>query len=119
MSDQTILVTGAAGFIGFHIARQLLIEGPHVLGLDSLNDYYYPNTKRSRLHIPRNHAGFNFEPIDLADRPAIGELFAKNRFVTVVHMAAQAGVRFDRLFERLGRRECCGLSQCFGVMPSQ
>ena len=93
MSDQIILVTGAAGFIGFHIARQLLIEGRHVLGLDSLNNYYDPVLKRSRLDILRAHAQFCFVQMDLADRPSIGELFAKHRFATVVHLAAQAGVR--------------------------
>ena len=93
MSDQTILVTGAAGFIGFHVARRLLAEGRHVLGLDSLNNYYDPALKRSRLDLLREHAQFGFVQMDLADRPSIGALFAKHRFATVVHMAAQAGVR--------------------------
>ena len=96
MSDQTILVTGAAGFIGFHIARRLLSEGRHVLGLDSLNDYYDPVLKRSRLELLRQHPQFSFVQMDLADRPSIGALFAKHRFATVVHMAAQAGVLFHR-----------------------
>ena len=95
MSDQTILVTGAAGFIGFHVARQLLAEGRHILGLDNLNNYYDPALKRSRLDLLREHAQFSFEQIDLADRPSIGELFAKHRFATVVHLAAQAGVRYS------------------------
>ena len=95
MSDQTILVTGAAGFIGFHIARQLLAEGRHILGLDSLNNYYDPALKRSRLDLLREHAQFSFVQMDLADRPSIGELFAKHRFATVVHLAAQAGVRYS------------------------
>jgi UDP-glucuronate 4-epimerase len=95
MSDQTILVTGAAGFIGFHVARQLLSEGRHILGLDNLNNYYDPALKRSRLDLLREHAQFSFEQIDLADRPSIGELFAKHRFATVVHLAAQAGVRYS------------------------
>lgn len=93
MSDQTILVTGAAGFIGFHVARRLLAEGRHVLGLDSLNNYYDPALKQSRLDILREHPRFGFVQMDLADRPSIGELFAKHRFATVVHLAAQAGVR--------------------------
>jgi UDP-glucuronate 4-epimerase len=93
MSDQTILVTGAAGFIGFHVARRLLAEGRHVLGLDSLNNYYDPALKRSRIDLLREHAQFGFVQMDLADRPSIGALFAKHRFATVVHMAAQAGVR--------------------------
>ena len=95
MSDQTILVTGAAGFIGFHIARRLLSEGRHVLGLDSLNSYYDPALKQSRLDVLQTHAHFGFVRMDLADRPSIGELFAKHRFATVVHLAAQAGVRYS------------------------
>ena len=93
MSDQTILVTGAAGFIGFHVARQLLAEGRHVVGLDSLNHYYDPALKQSRLNILREHSRFGFAQIDLADRPSIGGLFAKHRFAAVIHLAAQAGVR--------------------------
>jgi UDP-glucuronate 4-epimerase len=93
MSDQAILVTGAAGFIGFHVARQLLAEGRHVVGLDSLNDYYDPALKQSRLNILRADARFSFEQIDLADRASMAFLFAKHRFPVVVHLAAQAGVR--------------------------
>ncbi|THD70222.1 MAG: NAD-dependent epimerase [Bradyrhizobium sp.] len=93
MSDQTILVTGAAGFIGFHIARQLLAEGRHVTGLDSLNNYYDPALKRARLNILREDSRFGFIQADLADRPSTRELFAEHRFATVIHLAAQAGVR--------------------------
>jgi UDP-glucuronate 4-epimerase len=93
MSDQAILVTGAAGFIGFHVARQLLAEGRHVVGLDSLNSYYDPALKQSRLNILRSDARFSFEQIDLADRASMAFLFAKHRFPVVVHLAAQAGVR--------------------------
>jgi UDP-glucuronate 4-epimerase len=95
MSDHAILVTGAAGFIGFHVARQLLAEGHDVVGLDSLNDYYDPALKRSRLDILRASPRFNFVHADLADRPAINALFAKHRFATVIHLAAQAGVRYS------------------------
>lgn len=93
MSDQTILVTGAAGFIGFHVARQLLSEGRNVVGLDSLNNYYDPALKQSRVDILRENSRFEFVRTDLADRPAIAALFGKRRFEVVVHLAAQAGVR--------------------------
>jgi UDP-glucuronate 4-epimerase len=93
MSDQAILVTGAAGFIGFHVARQLLAEGRHVVGLDNLNPYYDPALKRARLDILRANSGFSFVLTDLADRPSMGQLFAKHRFPGVVHLAAQASVR--------------------------
>jgi UDP-glucuronate 4-epimerase len=93
MSDHAILVTGAAGFIGFHVARQLLAEGRHVLGLDNLNDYYDPALKLSRLDVLRLHPRFSFAQIDLADRGGIKALFDEHQFPIVIHLAAQAGVR--------------------------
>ncbi|NOJ41227.1 NAD-dependent epimerase [Bradyrhizobium australiense] len=93
MPDQSILVTGAAGFIGFHVARRLLAEGRMVVGLDNLNDYYDPALKRARLDVLRREQGFTFEQIDLADRASVERLFAEHRFARVVHLAAQAGVR--------------------------
>ncbi|MDB5611801.1 MAG: UDP-glucuronate 5-epimerase [Bradyrhizobium sp.] len=93
MSDQTILVTGAAGFIGFHVARELLAEGRNVVGLDNLNNYYDPALKQARLNILRENSRFGFVRIDLADRSAMASLFAKHRFANVIHLAAQAGVR--------------------------
>src|SRR3569623_1956131 len=95
MADQAILVTGAAGFIGFHVARQLLSEGREVIGLDNINDYYDPALKRARLAVLSPDARFSFVQADLADRAAIAALFAKHRFETVVHLAAQAGVRYS------------------------
>ena len=95
MSDQPILVTGAAGFIGFHVARRLLAEGRAVVGLDNINDYYDPALKQARLEILRGTHGFAFEQIDLADRAAMGRLFSRHRFARVVHLAAQAGVRYS------------------------
>lgn len=93
MSDQAILVTGAAGFIGFHVARQLLTDGHDVVGLDNLNSYYEPALKRARLNVLRESSRFIFAHADLVDRSAISSLFAKHRFRTVIHLAAQAGVR--------------------------
>jgi UDP-glucuronate 4-epimerase len=93
MSDQTILVTGAAGFIGFHAVRRLLAEGRDVVGLDSLNAYYDPALKQARLNILRENPRFGFVQADLADRSPIASLFAQHRFAAVIHLAAQAGVR--------------------------
>jgi UDP-glucuronate 4-epimerase len=93
MSDRIILVTGAAGFIGFHVARALLDEGRRVVGLDNLNAYYDPSLKQARLGILRASAGFEFVEADLADRAAIAQTFARHRFASVIHLAAQAGVR--------------------------
>jgi UDP-glucuronate 4-epimerase len=95
MSDQAILVTGAAGFIGFHVARRLLAEGHHIVGLDNLNSYYDPALKQSRLDLLRPDPRFRFLQVDLADRSSIARLFAEHRFPTVIHLAAQAGVRYS------------------------
>src|SRR3954454_17339252 len=95
MADHAILVTGAAGFIGFHVARQLLAEGRGVVGLDSLNNYYDPALKQARPKLLREESHFSFAHADLADRQAIYELFASHRFSAVVHLAAQAGVRYS------------------------
>lgn len=93
MSDQTILVTGAAGFIGFHVARALLAAGRDVVGLDNLNAYYDPALKRARLSLLQGNPRFSFAQTDLADRAGVAALFAQHRFGVVVHLAAQAGVR--------------------------
>ena len=95
MTDQPILITGAAGFIGFHAARRLLAEGQQIVGIDNLNDYYDPALKQSRLDLLKAEVGFRFIHADLADRSAIARLFAENRFDIVIHLAAQAGVRFS------------------------
>ena len=93
MSEQAILVTGAAGFIGFHVARRLLAEGRHVVGLDNINDFYDPALKQSRLDLLRQEERFEFVRADLSNRPGIAALFAKQRFAHVIPMAGQASVR--------------------------
>jgi UDP-glucuronate 4-epimerase len=88
-----ILVTGAAGFIGFHLARRLLEQGRLVVGLDNLNSYYDPKLKEARLTELAKIPSFEFVKLDLADRIGMSVLFAERRFPNVVHLAAQAGVR--------------------------
>src|SRR3984893_17877021 len=89
---EPILVTGAAGFIGFHLAHRLLADGWTVHGLDNLNDYYDPRPKEALLGEWPTSANFHFEKCDLADRTAVAALFAKQRFPYVANLAAQAGV---------------------------
>jgi UDP-glucuronate 4-epimerase len=90
-----ILLTGAAGFIGAHTAQRLLARGDTVLGIDNLNDYYAVALKHARLKPLMPQPGFAFEQIDVADREAMAKLFARHRFDAVVHLAAQAGVRYS------------------------
>jgi len=95
MNINKVLITGAAGFIGFFLARSLLADGVEVVGLDNLNDYYDPALKKSRLAQLEAVPGFTFAKIDLADRPAVAKLFTLHRFDVVVNLAAQAGVRYS------------------------
>ena len=95
MTEDTILVTGAAGFIGFHVARHLLSSGRRVVGLDLVNDYYDPALKEARLAVLKRERSFSFVKSDLADREATKALFAQHRFSIVIHLAAQAGVRYS------------------------
>jgi UDP-glucuronate 4-epimerase len=90
-----ILVTGAAGFIGYHTALRLLERGDEVAGLDNLNDYYDVSLKEARLARLLDHPRFRFERVDVADRQAMAEAFARLRPQRVVHLAAQAGVRYS------------------------
>ena len=90
-----VLVTGAAGFIGFHTASRLLQRGDEVVGLDNLNDYYDVNLKLSRLALIKDNPNFSFSKIDLADRNAMETLFNEHAFDAVINLAAQAGVRYS------------------------
>ena len=91
----TILVTGCAGFIGMHCAERLLARGAQVVGIDNLNAYYDPALKEARLARLTGHPRFRFERIDLADRAAMADLFARVQPARVLHLAAQAGVRYS------------------------
>ncbi len=91
----TILVTGAAGFIGYHVAQRLLERGDTVVGLDNLNNYYDVSLKEARLARLTSHPRFRFAKLDLADRKGMAALFAAERPQRIVHLAAQAGVRYS------------------------
>ena len=93
--DKRILVTGSAGFIGFHLCKRLLDEGTEVVGFDNINDYYDTSLKYARLEILEKYENFTFVKGDLADKYAINNLFAENKFDIVVNLAAQAGVRYS------------------------
>ncbi|MEE2025643.1 MULTISPECIES: NAD-dependent epimerase [Alkalimonas] len=89
------LVTGAAGFIGFYVCQRLLAAGHQVVGLDNLNDYYEVQLKLDRLAQLETAANFTFEKLDLADRVGVADLFAREKFNRVIHLGAQAGVRYS------------------------
>ncbi len=90
-----VLVTGAAGFIGFHLAQRLVTDGIQVYGIDNLNDYYDVNLKKDRLAQLHSQAGFTFELLDLVERDRLLQLFQEQKFDYVVNLAAQAGVRYS------------------------
>jgi UDP-glucuronate 4-epimerase len=112
-----VLVTGAAGFIGFHLADRLLREGHAVVGIDNLSDYYSVELKRDRVKRLEGREGFSFVKLDLVDNDELDALFARHKFETVYNMAAQAGVRYSltnpRAYTRsnidgfLNLLECC------------
>jgi UDP-glucuronate 4-epimerase len=93
--DSKVLVTGAAGFIGFHLCEKLLEKGLQVIGVDNLNDYYDVNLKKSRLAILQAKPQFSFHQLDLTDREALSKLFKQSSLQYVVNLAAQAGVRYS------------------------
>jgi UDP-glucuronate 4-epimerase len=95
MTSNAVLVTGAAGFIGFHVSQRLLSEGRAVVGVDNINGYYDPKLKEARLDLLKGNPRFSFEKLDLADRGTTKALFDRHRFARVVHLAAQAGVRYS------------------------
>ena len=90
-----VLVTGAAGFIGYHLVVQLLADGHQVVGIDNLNDYYDVELKHARLADIGEHGAFRFMEMDLVDEDAVMGLFREEQFAYVLHMAAQAGVRYS------------------------
>src|SRR5687768_12218637 len=94
-SSQKVLITGAAGFIGFHLTQKLCDQGYNVTGLDNLNSYYDVNLKQSRLSILKKRSNFDFHKIDLADGKGLNDLFSASKFTYVVNLAAQAGVRYS------------------------
>jgi UDP-glucuronate 4-epimerase len=92
---QKVLVTGAAGFIGFHLAKRLLTDGHQVVGVDNMNPYYDVSLKEARFEDLKKEANFTFFQTDLCDRPKLEDLFARHGFEVVVNLAAQAGVRYS------------------------
>lgn len=92
---ENILVTGAAGFIGSYVSRRLLNDGYRIVGIDNLNDYYDVNLKKSRLSLLEKNDGFSFHKIDISDKENLQDIFEKHKFRYVIHLAAQAGVRYS------------------------
>ena len=90
-----ILITGCAGFIGFHLCNNLVNKHIRIFGVDNLNDYYSPSIKKSRLSILKKNKNFRFYKKDISNYKAIEKIFAKNKFDLIFNLAAQAGVRYS------------------------
>ena len=88
-----ILITGCAGFIGFHVTHRMLKRGDKVVGIDNLNNYYDVNLKKSRLKILKKFKNFSFIKVDLKNKIKLNSIFKKNKFKSIIHLAAQAGVK--------------------------
>ena len=95
VAKESVLVTGAAGFIGFHLSILLCEQGYKVVGIDNLNDYYDVNLKKARLEILKSKASFSFDQVELTDKKSLDAIFTKGDFAFVVNLAAQAGVRYS------------------------
>ena len=94
-SSKTILITGCAGFIGFHLAKRLLLNNYAIIGVDNLNSYYDVNLKKARLKLLKEHENFSFELITIEDKEALEKIFFQNDIDIVINLAAQAGVRYS------------------------
>ena len=92
---KTVLVTGAAGFIGFHVCARLLRDGHRVVGIDNFSDYYDPQLKHARLRLIQDYPSFAFHKLELSDRNAVAAIFRDARPKSVINLAAQAGVRYS------------------------
>ena len=90
-----ILITGVAGFIGYHLAEKLLNNNYHIIGIDNLNDYYDPTLKKARLNNLNKFSNFEFQKIDFIQTNALTSIFKNNQFEQVIHLGAQAGVRYS------------------------
>src|SRR5690554_5569781 len=90
-----ILISGACGFIGFHLSKELLNQSHRIIGVDNLNDYYDQNLKQSRLDILERYDSFSFHKVDLKDKAAVDKIFKRYQPTHVINLAAQAGVRYS------------------------
>jgi len=95
LKDKTILVSGSAGFIGFHVSQKLLEGGVNIVGVDSLNDYYDPNLKNYRNDILKKYNNYKFYQVDISQEDSLKKIFEENKIDKICHLAAQAGVRYS------------------------